>query len=639
MFQQAPAIYGDDPEAPLPMLRSPPHSERASLAVGDSPLKTLDEVLDSLKETHAEFLQAIQSDLQFWTCGQSTASMRSNQIALRKPLFSRNSYGHNESHVSGQELEKPQDGKRSMSEQVVGPAESSRSDLSVWKRTSFMRDTFLKSRSPTLFLDEQKRKKKDMLAETRFKQFLKSPMFDKISAVLVVTNCAFIGLQVESMFWPEAPMWVAVVDYLYSLTFLIELILRLYSHGTSFFCSPLDRAGNTFDFLVVVLTLIDSGINLMFSSDSLGIGNVSILRILRIVRVTRVLRIIRMLTFFKDLRILIAAIGSTLKTASFAITLLLIIMYVFAIAITQFVAQYWQDQSGEIPEQMSAYFGSIWLSIYTLFIVTTSGVDWQNVLSILDPVGPIVGIVFCAFIALMNLCVLNVLTGIFCQCAIETAALDRDNVIQWQLAERQRYFATLSDIFQDFDAAYDGTCSYKQFEQRLSDERLQALLRSLDIEVRDALALFEMLDWEGNGAVSLEDFVSSCITLRGGAKAVHMEKMQRNYNKIETRLREIDGKLEPLQHQVLRVRSDASSLGSINTVVEGSTTSHPSDQKTMVPKNVGSNLSHKDSSPHVVAPSHGVPRPPASAQMACLPNAVYEKPVVNSTTMLSDEYV
>jgi len=71
-------------------------------------------------------------------------------------------------------------------------------------------------------------------------------------------------------------------------------------------------------------------------------------------------------------------------------------------------------------------------------------------------------------------------------------------------------------------------------------------LRSLEIESRDALALFEMLDADQNGSVDLNEFITGCITLRGGAKAVQLEKVSSIRGEVQRRFDILDYKVDGL---------------------------------------------------------------------------------------------
>jgi len=138
---------------------------------------------------------------------------------------------------------------------------------------------------------------------------------------------------------------------------------------------------------------------------------------------------------------------------------------------------------------------------------------------------------------------MNVLLGIFCQCAIDTASQDNEHVIQLQLQEKTRFVRTLRKLFQSWDESGTGTCSYDEFEKHIWEEKTQALLKSLDIESRDALSLFSFLDADASGHVDLSEFISGCITLRGGAKAMQIEKLAAMNQQFGVQLKQMQNQL------------------------------------------------------------------------------------------------
>eukprot|EP00931_Biecheleriopsis_adriatica_P065985 TRINITY_DN40416_c0_g1_i1.p1 TRINITY_DN40416_c0_g1~~TRINITY_DN40416_c0_g1_i1.p1 ORF type:complete len:693 (+),score=97.87 TRINITY_DN40416_c0_g1_i1:232-2079(+) len=387
-------------------------------------------------------------------------------------------------------------------------------------------------------------------------KFVRTPTFDHMSAVVLLSNALFIGVQVQYMFELVTPLWVLWTDYIFTIIFVLELVVRLVGFGcyTYWVGSP-DRAWNWFDFTIVTFSTADTLMTVILAGAATPLGNISVLRLLRIVRITRVLRIIRVMKAFKDLRVLLAAIASTLKTGVYAFMLLAAAMWMFGIAVTQIVAEYYMERlvSAEpipLDSDLVFFFGSLPKSILTLYMTISGGIDWKDGVVPLMDIGALPTIFYLCYTLIMSLCVLNVLTGIFCQAAIETAQNDKDNVIQFQLMEKQRYVETLKGLFAQFDDSGDGKCSLEEFQRHLMDDQMQALLRSLDIEIRDALTLFELLDSDGTGTVELDEFVTSCITLRGGAKAVHMEKMSALSKSIERKLGSIDNSLDFLKTHV-----------------------------------------------------------------------------------------
>lgn len=182
----------------------------------------------------------------------------------------------------------------------------------------------------------------------------------------------------------------------------------------------------------------------------------------------------------------------------------------------------------------------------SLLMTIAGGIDWKDAYLPLVSIGAHAVFIFIAFVLVMTLAIMNVVVGIFCQCAIEAAASDKEGTIEAQILQKRHFIETLTHLFGNWDETGDSTCTLKQFMSLLADESMQALLRSVDIEVRDALVLFELLDQEGNDAIKLEDFINGCLTLRGSAKAVHMEKMNFMNKSMSSRLEVLDERLGQL---------------------------------------------------------------------------------------------
>eukprot|EP00440_Ansanella_granifera_P038714 gb/GFBE01042003.1/.p1 GENE.gb/GFBE01042003.1/~~gb/GFBE01042003.1/.p1 ORF type:complete len:585 (+),score=109.87 gb/GFBE01042003.1/:1-1755(+) len=398
--------------------------------------------------------------------------------------------------------------------------------------------------------------------DTAIGKFVRSPLFDKFSAVLLVANAVFIGVQVEYGFQAQMPAAIDVIDYVFCVCFVIELLLRFCGYGCQhFWTDPEDRAWNWFDFTIVVLSTFDTLMSVAAAGEESPFPSISVLRVIRVLRIVRVLRVIRVMRFFRDLRVLLSAIVSTIKTASFALILIVFIMYMFGIAITQLVAEYVREQQkgGTViasDDDLMFFFGGIFRSIFSLFMTIAGGIDWKDAAVPLFEVGELAIFFFLLYVALMILCVMNVLLGIFCQCALDTAAVDKENVIQLQLQEKSRFVETLQTLFAGWDDSGDGKCSLEEFANHLSDETTQALLSSLEIEGRDAVMLFELLDADGSGEVDLNEFVTGCITLRGGAKAVHMEKVNNMNRTFTERFSKLEETVVKLVEKIEKISSD-----------------------------------------------------------------------------------
>merc|ERR1719469_1185092 len=95
------------------------------------------------------------------------------------------------------------------------------------------------------------------------------------------------------------------------------------------------------------------------------------------------------------------------------------------------------------PAAFHYYWGSLVSSMYTLFKSFTSGVDWEHAVKPLSEVNPGMVPVFTLFVCFAHFAVLNVVTGVFVQSAIDNAALDQDMAVHKVLNGKKRYMAKI----------------------------------------------------------------------------------------------------------------------------------------------------------------------------------------------------
>merc|ERR1719265_1301878 len=90
-----------------------------------------------------------------------------------------------------------------------------------------------------------------------------------------------------------------------------------------------------------------------------GMGNASILRIARLLRLSRMARMARLLRAMPELMVLIKGMLAATRSVFFTLCLLILIMYVFAIAFTQLT---------DGTSLGKNHFGNVAESMYTLLV-------------------------------------------------------------------------------------------------------------------------------------------------------------------------------------------------------------------------------------------------------------------------------
>eukprot|EP00927_Polykrikos_kofoidii_P009499 TRINITY_DN1395_c1_g1_i1.p1 TRINITY_DN1395_c1_g1~~TRINITY_DN1395_c1_g1_i1.p1 ORF type:complete len:395 (-),score=70.42 TRINITY_DN1395_c1_g1_i1:27-1136(-) len=258
----------------------------------------------------------------------------------------------------------------------------------------------------------------------------------------------------------------------------------------------------------------------------------------------------RILRVVKGFRMLILSIIHTFRGLAWAMILLFLIIYVFAIAFTQSTSSFileriradnLEGDSWKEDENMLVlweYCGTMPRSIYTLFMISSEGRSWGDVAHPIGKMSTIWLLVFVVFIGAVHFAVLNVVTGVFCQSAIDAARRDREMAIQSLLENKQTHVNNIKkqfrSLFNNIDGDTSGHISIEEFDQHIHDEKVSGFFVLLDIDTSDAYALFRLLDDDGSGAIDAEEFVEGCLRLQGVARSIDLAKV-RHENKFMLR--------------------------------------------------------------------------------------------------------
>lgn len=378
------------------------------------------------------------------------------------------------------------------------------------------------------------------------RRLVASNRFELVFGLAIISNAIFIGIEVEvttTSSEDKAPEVFRIISHLYALIFLLELCIRLGALGGSFFCKE-NWAWNILDLFIVVCSLWEGAVDLVFETQGPDMGrnsnitNVRIIRIVRITRLIRITRISRLMRFVKALRTLVYSIICTLKSLVWAMLLIGLLIYVFGIFFAQVSAQYLSDLQlppqqassgslclGSVAEYVDKYWGTLGRSMTTLFKVISGGINWQDCVDPLGDVHWIVAAVFYMFIAFAHFAVMNVVTGVFCQSAIESAQRDQDMVMQAIMANKQHHVKKLQDLFKNIDSADSGSITIEDLECNMQDAKVQAYFNSLELDIDDAWTFFKLLDTSKGHSIKIEDFLLGCMRLRGSAKALDIAKL------------------------------------------------------------------------------------------------------------------
>ena len=97
----------------------------------------------------------------------------------------------------------------------------------------------------------------------------------------------------------------------------------------------------------------------------------------------------------------------------------------------------------------------------------TGGVSWEEVLGPLKAINAFWVVLFLFYICFTHFAVLNVLTAVFCQSAIDGAQNDHASKVHAVLANKQVHLAKIHELFAKFGAE-NGVITFNMFQQKIN---------------------------------------------------------------------------------------------------------------------------------------------------------------------------
>eukprot|EP00440_Ansanella_granifera_P036553 gb/GFBE01039657.1/.p1 GENE.gb/GFBE01039657.1/~~gb/GFBE01039657.1/.p1 ORF type:complete len:590 (+),score=98.22 gb/GFBE01039657.1/:1-1770(+) len=394
-----------------------------------------------------------------------------------------------------------------------------------------------------------------MVAETTLQAWVFSPYFEYSFGILVVINALFLGLEVET--FAHAPdrrpsSVFMITSMLFCFIFLLELLLRIRAYGFKSYCSPTQSAWMWFDTAMVLLSLVESGYDcfvLLASTDDDNapiLTNLRALRVIKIAKTLRSFRLVRMLrfNFLNSLHAFVLTIRSSLRLAAWSGVLLLVIIYCFSLFFVQAAASHvaGSDATSSDAALLHQYWGRLSAAQVTLFQAVSGGLSWNDAMLPLTVINPYLTYFLITYVSITYFCVLNGVTGAFCNSAIEAALASPEIMAQTIMERNSTYERRLREIFAVIDTDKSGVLSVAEFDQIMQQPFLEAILIAMELDTHDTWTLFWILDKNGDGTISTEEFIKGCVRMKGPAKSldvVHLLAEIAEVKKMSVKLSEL----------------------------------------------------------------------------------------------------
>mmetsp|Transcript_28371 Transcript_28371/g.61737 ORF Transcript_28371/g.61737 Transcript_28371/m.61737 type:complete len:552 (+) Transcript_28371:86-1741(+) len=378
----------------------------------------------------------------------------------------------------------------------------------------------------------------------RLNGFVDSTLWSFCVAFLIFLNALMIGIETDVDFENQSgevqTLW-AVQEYFFVIAFTVELMLRIWASGIMEFAfTGKTILWNYFDSVLVLLAILENCVLSWAVDDDIDLTKVTLLRVLRLLRIARLLKIIRI---FQQLRLFIDGVFTAASVTFWGLLLISIVIYMCAIFVTRVASE-----DAKTDETMDDHWGTVLRSMFTLFQVTT-GDSWASVVA--RPMVkryPWMAIFFVLFIATTTFILLNLVVAMIVEHAVENAMTSEDDAYRQAREELKQNMSALFEVFVHIDEDGNRKISRTEFLSGINHPKVLAQLHAMDVTLEDTEELFDLIDIDGSGELTDNEFIEGCLRLRGFAKARHLLALSSQVHRNEALLKRMDKRMASMEH-------------------------------------------------------------------------------------------
>merc|ERR1712176_41958 len=246
--------------------------------------------------------------------------------------------------------------------------------------------------------------------------------------------------------------------------------------------------------------------------------------------------------------------------------LLCLLMYAKAIYLTELVAA--SDIDDGDRDELNEYWGTLSRSILSLYQSISGGMSWGLLIKpVMDHVSVGASIVFFSiYILFATLVMLNLVTGVFVDGA--------QKIIQQEKEEEM--VSVLRKTFRRMDEDQSDDISWAEYQTQVVQGGMDEYFHAFNLSMEQGKQLFQLLDVDDSGSLSIDEFVEGSKRLNNPARnvdvALEHRKMQENQGTIICAVNQVAEQLSALETELgslhITQREQPSQRGGRTTALE-----------------------------------------------------------------------
>jgi len=237
---------------------------------------------------------------------------------------------------------------------------------------------------------------------------------------------------------------------------------------------------------------------------------------------------------------------------------LLVTLYFFAIFATMQIGQqdeiyneYYEETQGYWDHEV--YFGTIPRSMLTFFQICVLDAWSENIVRHVKVNQPGMEWMFVSFIFFTSFGILNIVIGVIVENVLQMAKVSDIKIKKKREKDRMRVLNHLRDFFEQSDEDGSGTLSVEEVKIAMDNPENRKRLALMDLPIDEPTELFTLLDVDNSGEISIDEFISGCMRIKGTAKSKDILALQIMIDALGSKMGDLTSALETNSQKINRL--------------------------------------------------------------------------------------
>jgi len=348
--------------------------------------------------------------------------------------------------------------------------------------------------------------------------------FDVVVGLIIVCQAIVIGLETSRQTQDDevGPIF-DILDFIFMAIYFVELLIRVLAFGGQVFQSTWVKL----DCVLLICAIADKVLMASFGDSPQDLSGMrDKLIMLRLLRLMRLSKLVRLMVRFKVLWLLLIGLVNSVQPLFWTFVILVLLLYVFAVfGCSLIVAD--PSSGAAFNDAAIDYFGTLPRAGLTLI----SGLSMDDFADVYRPIvleKPWMMIYFALYIILISIAVMNLLTALMVETAIEVAAEDKEAQHAWETKRKQRLLGELGELFQQLDEDNSDMVDLQELASAPEDVRMRLLQVLNSNNFASVVDIFHAIDADNSGALTIDEFCEGLSRVVNGTPIELIRIMKQN---------------------------------------------------------------------------------------------------------------